>query len=332
MNILFKITFFVILIAFNAKAQSEFTYKEYESKTPLAKVIDFPKDEPDYAPKLQLLKSANPAPLSELAANKKMLDEQRKQRYLLTKRASSALYKSGIPQPEVVKGFKGNATSGTPNDNDMAISNSNSIVSVLNQAIGVYNDTGKYLFSRSLSALAKGITNLNRTFDPRVIYDPENDRFIFVFLQGSSSVDTRIIIGFTQTNDPTKNWNFYALPGNIFGDSSWSDFPIIAINKNDLFITVNRLKDNTYWKNGFIESIIWQVDKQAGYNGDSLPQKAYTNIAYAGKSIWSICPARQGNDMQNGWMQFVSVRPSDLQNDTIFLHEIKGSLKSGNAS
>ena len=325
------LSLFVILIVSKVHAQSDFTFKEYDLKTPLSKVIDFSKDEPDYAPKLQLLKSNNPAPITEFSSNKKMLDEQRKQRNLLTQKAIVELNKAAIPQPEVIKGFKGNTTSGTPNDNDMAISNSNTIVSVLNQAVGVFNDTGKWAFNRSLSAIAKGINNLNRTFDPRVIYDLENDRFILVFLQGAYSGDTRIIVGFTQTNDPTKNWNFYAIPGNIFGDSSWSDYPIIAINKNDLFITVNRLRDNTYWKNGFMESIIWQVDKQAGYNGDSLPQKAYTNITYAGKPIWSICPARQGNDMQNGWMQFVSVRPSDLQNDTVFLHEIKGSLKSGNA-
>ena len=327
----FQILILLVIIGFNANAQNGFTYKEFYQKTALTGVIDFSKDEPDYAPKLQLLKAANPAPLTELSVNKKFLDEQRKQRYLLNKKAGEAMNKAGVPKPEVLKGFKGNNSSGTPNDNDMAISNSNTIVSVLNQAVGVFNDTGKWAFNRSLAAIAKGLNNLNRTFDPRIIYDPENDRFILVFLQGAYSGDTRIIVGFTQTNDPTKNWNFYAIPGNIFGDSSWSDYPIIAINKNDLFITVNRLRDNTYWKNGFMESIIWQVDKQAGYRGDSLPQKAYTNIAFGGKSIWSICPARQGNDMQNAWMHLVSVRPSDLQNDTVFLHEITGSLKSGNA-
>jgi len=327
----FQILILLVIIGFNANAQNGFTYKEFYQKTALTGVIDFSKDEPDYAPKLQLLKAANPAPLTELSVNKKFLDEQRKQRYLLNKKAGEAMNKAGVPKPEVLKGFKGNNSSGTPNDNDMAISNSNTIVSVLNQAVGVFNDTGKWAFNRSLAAIAKGLNNLNRTFDPRIIYDPENDRFILVFLQGAYSGDTRIIVGFTQTNDPTKNWNFYAIPGNIFGDSSWSDYPIIAINKNDLFITVNRLRDNTYWKNGFMESIIWQVDKQAGYKGDSLPQKAYTNIAFGGKSIWSICPARQGNDMQNAWMHLVSVRPSDLQNDTVFLHEITGSLKSGNA-
>lgn len=327
----FQILILLVIIGFNANAQNGFTYKEFYQKTALTGVIDFSKDEPDYAPKLQLLKADNPAPLTELSVNKKFLDEQRKQRYLLNKKAGEAINKAGVLKPEVLKGFKGNNSSGTPNDNDMAISNSNTIVSVLNQAVGVFNDTGKWAFNRSLAAIAKGLNNLNRTFDPRIIYDPENDRFILVFLQGAYSGDTRIIVGFTQTNDPTKNWNFYAIPGNIFGDSSWSDYPIIAINKNDLFITVNRLRDNTYWKNGFMESIIWQVDKQAGYKGDSLPQKAYTNIAFGGKSIWSICPARQGNDMQNAWMHLVSVRPSDLQNDTVFLHEITGSLKSGNA-
>ncbi len=331
MKKIFQLFILVVFVSVSALSQNGFTYKEFYQKTALSGVIDFSKEEPDYAPKLQLLKAANPSPLTDFSMNKKFLDEQRNLRFQLNKRAGEALNKAAVPKPEVLKGFKGNTTSGTPNDNDMAISNSNTIVSVLNQAVGVFNDTGKWAFNRSLAAIAKGLNNLNRTFDPRIIYDPENDRFILVFLQGAYSGDTRIIVGFTQTNDPTKNWNFYAIPGNIFGDSSWSDYPIIAINKNDLFITVNRLRDNTYWKNGFMESIIWQVDKQAGYKGDSLPQKAYTNIAFGGKSIWSICPARQGNDMQNGWMHLVSVRPSDLQNDTVFLHEITGSLKSGNA-
>ena len=331
MKNVYSLVFLIVILYSSSQAQTGFSYNEYMLKTPLTGVVDFSKDEPDYAPKLQLLKANNPSPLTELSEKKKILDEQRLNRNTVSKHLQNELNKSEIPQPEILTGFKGNVTSGTPNDNDMAISNSDTIVSVLNQAIGVYTASGKYFFSRSLSAIAKGVTNLNRTFDPRIIYDPEYNRFILVFLQGSSSVDTRLIVGFTQTSDPTKLWNFYSIPGNIFGDSSWSDYPIIAINKTELFITVNRLKDNTYWKNGFMESIIWQVDKQSGYKGDSLLQKAYTNIAFGSKSIWSICPARQGNDMQNGWMHMVSVRPNDLQNDTVFLHEITGSLKNGNA-
>ena len=49
---------------------------------------------------------------------------------------------------------------------------------------------------------------LDRYYDPKVIYDPLSDRFILVFLEGSTSSDTRIVVGFTETNDPTQTWNF----------------------------------------------------------------------------------------------------------------------------
>jgi hypothetical protein len=243
----------------------------------------------------------------------------------------NALNKTAVPQPVQLKGFKANITQGTPNDNDIAVSNAGIICSVVNTNMNILNDTGKVLSSRTLSSIAKGITNLNRTYDPRVIYDPEADRFILVFMQGSTSKDTRIIVGFSQTNDPALNWNFYTIPGNIFGDSSWSDYPIIAISNHELFLTVNRLKDNTYWKNGFIESFIWQMDKDNGYKGDTLNQKVYYDIKYNNKPIWSICPAKGGSKLYGPTMQFFSIRPDQLWNDTVFVHEITNTIKSGKA-
>jgi hypothetical protein len=150
-------------------------------------------------------------------------------------------------------------------------------------------------------------------------------------MQGSTSKDTRIIVGFSQTNDPALNWNFYTIRGNLFGDSSWSDYPIISISNNELFLTVNRLKDNTYWKNGFIESFIWQMDKDNGYKGDTLNQKVYYDIKYNNKPIWSICPAKGGSKSYGPAMQFFSVRPDQLWNDTVFVHEITNTIKSGKA-
>jgi hypothetical protein len=190
----------------------------------------------------------------------------------------------------------------------------------------MYNDTGRFLLSKSLSNFGKALGTLNRTYDPRAIYDPIADRFIVVFLQGTTSADTRIITGFSRTNDPTKEWNFYAIPGNTFGDSSWSDYPIISLSNNELFITVNRLRDNSSWQEGFIESLIWQVNKEDGFAGDTLRKKLYYDIKYNNKSIWSICPVKGSNEYYGPGHYFVSVRPSALQNDTVFLHEITNNL------
>lgn len=324
-------TFLILFLTFihwDASAQNGFTYEEFHTKSAPIATIPLDDGQPQMDVSLQSATKIMPLPLSALASKKVNLDNQRLD-YINQHQNSKILKKKTSYKPILLQSFLANSTQSTPNDNDIAVSNGNMVMSVLNTNVGVFNDTGKYLFSRNLSSVAKSLKNLTRTYDPRVLYDPTQDRFILVFLQGSSSADTRICVGFSKSNDPTKDWTFYQLPGNIWGDSSWSDYPIISINQNDLFITVNRLKDNTYWKNGFIESVIWQVDKINGFKGDTLNQKAYYNIKYKDRSIWSICPARQGNQQLDAYMNFVSLRPEDEKNDTVFIHEIMGNVSSG---
>lgn len=308
------------LLATNAQ---ELTYKTINHNSAPAVMVNMSDDVADYDPKLVLIKSAAPVPASSTKYQKLLLDEQRKS-FVTT--SNKNLYKATAPAPTMLRGFIGNGTNGTPNDNDVCIGNNGFIISVVNTNFVMYNDTGRFLLSKSLSNFGKALGTLNRTYDPRAIYDPVADRFIVVFLQGTTSADTRIITGFSKTNDPTKDWNFYAIPGNTFGDSSWSDYPIISLSNNELFITVNRLRDNSSWQEGFIESLIWQVNKNDGYNGDSLRKKLYYDIKYNDKPIWSICPVKGSNEYYGPGHYFVSVRPSALQNDTVFLHEITDDL------
>ena len=184
-----------IAIQINIKAQS--SYKSFTTKTPLVAVINMSDKDEDFDPKLMLIKAANPLPATTYHLNKQMLDAKHfesMQNY--NGKSVNPLSKNVVPQPVQLKGFKANITQGTPNDNDIAVSNAGIVCSVVNTNMNILNDTGKVLSSRTLSSIAKGITNLNRTYDPRVIYDPEADRFIFVFMQGSTSKDTRIIVCF----------------------------------------------------------------------------------------------------------------------------------------
>jgi hypothetical protein len=328
-----KIILMVMFINIVLSANAQFSYKSVDTKTSLAAVINMSEKDEDFDPKLMLIKAANPKPATAFNINKQLLD-QKHQEGILNYNGTSLikLNKGSVTPPVQIRGFKANVTQGTPNDNDIAVSNNGTICSVVNTNMNILNDTGKVISARTLQSIAKGINNLNRTFDPRIIYDPEADKFILVFMQGSSSKDTRIIVGFSQTNNPALNWNFYTIPGNIFGDSSWSDFPIISISKNELFLTLNRLKDDTYWKNGFMESFIWQMDKDNGFKGDSLNQKIYYDIKYNNKPIWSVCPAKGGSKLYGPNMFLFSIRPDQLWNDTVFVHEITNTIKSGKAA
>ncbi len=275
-----------------------------------------------------------PAPHTNASAAKAVVDKARERRF------SSSLHKYKEEQddirPEVLSTFDGLpvGSSGIPNDNNMAISNAGIVVSVINSSVSIFSQDGSRLAYRTLANIVDGqLSNLNRTYDPKIVYDPDNDRFILVFLQGSTSADSRIIIGFTETNDPLGVWHFYAVDGNPFLGQTWSDYPIIGITEQDLYVTVNILRDNESWQEGFTQSVIWQIDKESGYQGkDSIFQDLFYDIKFENKSLWSICAVQGGMSPSGPGMYFLSVRPGDLQNDTVFLHEITNTQKSGTAS
>lgn len=245
----------------------------------------------------------------------------------LTRKPRNYLQNPGSTPANVVgRGFMANTASGTPNDNSIAISNGGFVVSVVNTNIRIYDSTGKQLVSKSLSTFAKQLGTLNRTFDPRAIYDPEADRFIVVFLNGTLDSNNNVIACFSKTNDPTKEWNCYKVPGNPRNDSTWSDYPIVAISKHELFMTFNSLENDKDWRDGFERSLIWQISKADGYAGDSLRSNLFSEIKFKDQYVWSICPVHGGSELPDGKMHFLSVRPSAEQNDTVFLHTITGTL------
>ena len=276
---------------------------------------------------------AAPMPIMRSKKVKAIIDSQRKR--TLVKSKSSYLNSPEELTPNIESSFNGKpiGMAGIPNDNTMAISNDGFIVSAINTTVTILNDEGERVGFKSLYGMTAGqLGLLDRYYDPKVIYDPLSDRFILVFLEGSTSADTRIVVGFTESNDPTQSWNFYALNGKPLGGKTWSDYPIIAHNKTDLYITVNLLRDNESWQEGFVESFIWQVNKQDGYDGnENLRQNLFSGINYNNKPVWSICPVQPGIDFDQENMYFLSVRPDAISNDTLFLHEITNSTIAGNA-
>ena len=240
---------------------------------------------------------------------------------------------NGASAPQLLTLFQANIASGVPNDNHIAISNTDTIVSVVNSNMRVYNGTGGLLFTRGLSALSSALGNYSSISDPHITYDPVANRFIIVYFNGSLASNSTVIIGFSKTSDPTGAWNFYKLPGNPYNDSSWSDYPYVAITKDEFFISFNLLKDGQLdWRKAQKQSIIWQIDKQKGYNGDSLVTKLWGDIQYNGTYIKNICLVQPGSGAQGTGVYAVAVRQLDLKNDTVFMMHIENTIKSGAAS
>ncbi len=161
-------------------------------------------------------------------------------------------------------------------------------------------------------------SSFSNYYDPKLIYDPTTDRFVLVFLKDNDAANSRIIVCFSSTNDPTDPWNIYSLTGNPLSNNRWTDFPAIALSETGLVITANLIIPNVSWQVGFDGSVIWHLNKSEGFSGGSVDATVYTQISHNGKFVRNLHPVR-GHDNISDQLQFLSNRNFDLQNDTIFL-------------
>jgi hypothetical protein len=224
--------------------------------------------------------------------------------------------------PVVGLNFMGNGfNSGTPNDNEIAIGNNGHLISVQNSNIFRRNTvTATNLGTQSLSSWCFSLGNTASKYDPKVLYDPEANRFILLCLAGYLSNNTHIIIGFSRTDTANGAYNLYSIPGNPFNDTLWSDYPMMAVNQQELFLTINLLHDNQSWQTGFVQTLIWQFNKWDGYAGDTLRTELHSNINFGGRPVRNLCPVEAAGYPDAGpGMYFLSDRNLAASNDTVFL-------------
>jgi hypothetical protein len=234
--------------------------------------------------------------------------------------------------PPLVKGasFLGNPFGvSTPCDNDLAISDSGFVVSVMNTNIFVKNISANISYAvKSLAAFTTPINNKHQEFDPKVMYDPDADRFVLLCLVGNVDTTSQVIVGFSQTSDPSGSWNLYTFPGDALNNGLWSDYPMIAMTKKELFLSVNLLYNDSSWQTGFVETIVWQIDKNKGYLGQTLTTDLHSNIKFNGRAVRNLCPVKGGSKLYSPNMYFLSNRNLASTNDTVFLVNITDTINA----
>ena len=102
----------------------------------------------DFHPNLIHL-DQHPIPSAEYGTKKAELDQLRALKKAELQNIPQQKKTRGLaPNPVVIKGIQGNTSSSVPNDNDIAVSNNGTVVSVVNSNMSVYNDTGKLLVNK----------------------------------------------------------------------------------------------------------------------------------------------------------------------------------------
>ncbi|MFL6257243.1 MAG: hypothetical protein ACJ74T_19720 [Pyrinomonadaceae bacterium] len=83
-------------------------------------------------------------------------------------------------------------------------------------------------------------------FDPQIVYDPYNQRWILAMASNSGTANSSIEIAVSQTSDPQGSYNIFRFVVGCTGGAAgcdaqgeWADFPMIGFNKNWIAVGMN---------------------------------------------------------------------------------------------
>jgi hypothetical protein len=196
---------------------------------------------------------------------------------------------------------------GTPPDNSMAISNAGMIVTANNDGIEYYNSSGSFLYFDFWSDFFGDNSLTSSIYDPKVIYDSGSDRFVLVVLHGTSASTSKVLVCFSQSNNPEDGWWTYQLTGNPLSNNCWFDFPNVGVSNNEIYVTGNLF---TSGDNVFNQAVIYQIPKAPAYAGNSLNWQYWANLSATPYPAFTLVPASYGHQGNYGpGIYFVSNEP-----------------------
>jgi len=145
------------------------------------------------------------------------------------------------------------------------------VIAVVNCMIECRNKTGTSLWIDDLAGFFSSLTPTTSTFDPKVIYDQYEDRFVVVDLERvgtEAGTDpgniSRIFLAVSKTGTPASatstDWWYTAIDAKVVISSAdhWADYPGFAIDEEAVYVTANMF---SHFSGAFGGTRLWIVDK-----------------------------------------------------------------------
>jgi hypothetical protein len=166
-----------------------------------------------------------------------------------------------IPSPGPAQNFQGaideaigGGPSGTftiPPDTTGAVG-LDKIVTILNNNLVIQDKTtGAQLSLVGLTAFWSS-TGATGVFDPRIVYDPYNNRWIVAAVSNAQTANSSVLVGISNSPDPQGTFTLFRFivgcaPGSPGCNAAggWADFPMLGFNKNWVAIGWNQFTINT---------------------------------------------------------------------------------------
>ncbi|HJQ39076.1 MAG TPA: hypothetical protein VKB93_18210, partial [Thermoanaerobaculia bacterium] len=237
------------------------------------------------------------------------------------------------PSPVPFKTFKGEfVTSLNVPPDTMGAVGTTHILTVTNDRIRIQTRDGIEVSRMTLNAFWAGTTikgnAVTSTFDPKVLFDRFNNRFIMVSSAGAQSINSGALFAVSATADPTGAWYRWTMPSDpasTAGGGHWIDYPSIAHNKNWIVVDENTFNYGSAGT-GYWGQQIFVLDKQAAY-ANTLGSISVFEANFSSVCLASATPE---SELACGFTMAPSL-VEDNTTDTVYLVEdwdnIAGQLR-----
>jgi hypothetical protein len=152
----------------------------------------------------------------------------------------------------------------------------------LNSDVRIQNKQGAQIDVNTLQGFWNGLGGHNDIYDPKIMYDPYDKRWFFICCADRISTTSALLLGVSQTPDPTGGWNTYTIkadPGSLL----WFDYPSVGFNRNWITVGGNMF---TMTDTSFSNSRMWVINKADVYAGLNN-----INVPFFDRTEFTIVPA-----------------------------------------
>ncbi len=161
----------------------------------------------------------------------------------------------------------------------------NHLMVTLTSEIRIQNRSGTPISTVSLDSFWASFGN-PIVFDPRILYDPFAQRWIFVAVANPALTNPGLLIAVSQTSDPTGNWNRYFIDTDT-ANPIYPEAPNVGFNRDWIAVQANMFRSDNF---NFHSSDIFVFPKANLYAGGAGNHTRFSNNDIGG-SVNAQVPA-----------------------------------------
>jgi hypothetical protein len=200
------------------------------------------------------------------------------------------------------------------------------IMNTVNGQVRIQDRSGRTLSSVTLDAFWSRVGPFvsNGTFDPKVYFDAQFNRWITVACADAESDQSSVLIGVSRSADALGQWSLYRIDADA-SNVYWADYPSVGHNTRWIVVTMNMFPNSASGTYG--GSYLWVFDKAELYNGPI--QASFTRLSEA--SGFTMAPATTFDQTESTMYIMETFNDHSMRLSTITGPEGQETLNTGTA-